>query len=156
MTIMATSIYVTGNYHTDLKSARALGIVTGISPKADQLYDLIDNYNIKQISEFQKDREMALLDELINACNNGTESDTSDRSSLLPKPILKANKKPVPMPVKKNNQFRIKPDTPKLKTKSPVNIDTVLRRKPAPPRLKGSGDIMLPKLGNRFNRSIFQ
>jgi len=139
---MATSIYVTGNYHTDLKSARALNIVTGISPKADQLYDLIDNYNIKQMSGFQKDREMALLDELINACNDSTESDTSDRPSLLPKPILKVNKKPVPMP--------------KLKTKSPVNIDTVLRRKPTPPRLKGSGDIMLPKLGNRFNRSLFQ
>jgi hypothetical protein len=148
------SVTFTGVYQQDVKLARQLNLFTGVNPKKVVLEGLIADYNI-QMSGFQKAREAALLDELINACNNGTESDTSDRSSL-PKPILKANKKPVPMPVKKNNQFRIKPDTPKLKTKSPVNIDTVLRRKPAPPRLKGSGDIMLPKLGNRFNRSLFQ
>ena len=145
----------TGNYQQDVRTARQLNLFTGVNPKNAVLKGLIADYE-NNIPESQKISEIALVDQLLTACdNNDTEKD--DRPvSLLPKPILKANKKPVPMPVKKNNQFRIKPDTPKLKTKSPVNIDTVLRRKPAPPRLKGSGDIMLPKLGNRFNRSLFQ
>ena len=145
----------TGNYQQDVRTARQLNLFTGVNPKKPVLEGLIADYE-NNIPESQKISEIALVDQLLTACdNNDTEKD--DRPvSLLPKPILKANKKPVPMPVKKNNQFRIKPDTPKLKTKSPVNIDTVLRRKPAPPRLKGSGDIMLPKLGNRFNRSLFQ
>jgi hypothetical protein len=146
---MATLV-CTGNYREDLATAKKLGIIKG-NPKKDVLYNAIQQYEIENdnISEGQKISEIALVDELINACNDSTEKGDLP---LLPKPILKANKKPVPMPVKKNN-FRVKPDAPKLK---PVNIDTVLRRKPAPPRLKGSGDIMLPKLGNRFNRSLFQ
>jgi hypothetical protein len=136
---MATSIYVTGNYHTDLKSARDLGIVTGISPKADQLYDLIDNYNIKQMSKFQKDRETALLDELINASNDSTESDTSDRPSLLPAPILKRDRVSVPAPILKRDRIV---DPLKRPTPKPIKrVDRVVGPK--------------PKLV-KFNRNYFQ
>lgn len=138
---MATSISVTGNYHADLKSARALGIVTGISPKADQLYDLIDNYNIKQMSEFQKDREMALLDELINACNDSTESDRP--VSRLPKPVLKRDRPSLPKPVLKRDRVAIAPNPLKRPAPKPtLKKDLVAGHK--------------PKLGNRFNRSLFQ
>jgi hypothetical protein len=144
------SVTFTGNYREDLAVAKKLGIIKG-NPKKEMLYNAIQQYE-NNISEWQKVSESDLADELIALCD--TESDRP--VSLLPKPILKKDRKPLPMPVKKNNQFRVKPEAPKLKTKLPVNIDTVLRRKPAPPRLKGSGDIMLPKLGNRFNRSLFQ
>jgi hypothetical protein len=143
MTIMATSIYVTGNYHTDLKSARALGIVTGTFPKADQLYDLIDNYNIKQMSESQKDREMALLDELINACNDSTESDTSDRSSLLPKPVLKRDRVSVPAPILKRDRI--------------VTVDPLKRPTPRPVKLSDRKVTIAPKPKlSKPNRSLFQ
>jgi hypothetical protein len=139
---MATSIYVTGNYHTDLKSARDLGIVTGISPKADQLYDLIDNYNIKQMSKFQKDRETALLDELINASNDSTESDTSDRPSLLPAPILKRDRVSVPAPILKRDRI-VTVDPLKRPVSKPIKrVDRVVGPK--------------PKLNSKFNRSLFQ
>ncbi len=140
---MATSIYVTGNYHTDLKSARALGIVTGTFPKADQLYDLIDNYNIKQMSESQKDREMALLDELINACNDSTESDTSDRSSLLPKPVLKRDRVSVPAPILKRDRI--------------VTVDPLKRPTPRPVKLSDRKVTIAPKPKlSKPNRSLFQ
>ncbi len=133
------AISVTGNYHTDLKSARALGIVTGISPKADQLYDLIDNYNIKQMSEFQKDREMALLDELINACKDSTEKGDLP---LLPRPVLKRDRPSLPKPVLKRDRNTIAPNPLK---------------RPAPkPVLKNDRKfVSLPKL-NKFNRNYFQ
>ncbi len=139
---MATSIYVTGNYHTDLKSARALGIVTGISPKADQLYDLIDNYNIKQISEFQKDREMALLDELINACNDSTEKDDRPVSLLLPKPMLRRDRVKKPAPILKHDRI----------------VDPLKRPTPRPVKLSDRKLAIAPKpkLNSKFNRSLFQ
>ena len=131
---MATSISVTGNYHADLKSARALGIVTGISPKADQLYDLIDNYNIKQMSGFQRDREMALLDELLQACKN-------DRS-LLPRPVLKRDRVQKPAPILKRDRVTIAPNPLKRPTPKPIK-----RADRVGPK---------PKLNSRFNRSLFQ
>ena len=140
---MATSIYVTGNYHTDLKSARALGIVTGTFPKADQLYDLIDNYNIKQMSESQKDREMALLDELINACNDSTESDTSDRSSL-PKPMLRRDRVKKPAPILKRDRI-VTVDPLKRPISKPIKLSD--RKVTIAPK---------PKLNSKFNRSLFQ
>jgi hypothetical protein len=139
---MATSIYITGNYHTDLKSARALGIVTGTFPKADQLYDLIDNYNIKQMSESQKDREMALLDELINACNDSTESDTSDRPSL-PKPVLRRNRVSVPAPILRDRIVTV--DPLKRPISKPIKLSD--RKVTIAPK---------PKLNSKFNRSLFQ
>ena len=134
---MATSISVTGNYHADLKSARALGIVTGISPKADQLYDLIDNYNIKQMSEFQKDREMALLDELINACNDSTEKGDLP---LLPKPVLKRDRVQKPAPILKRDRVTVNP----LQRPTPKPIKRVDRVVGPKPKL------------NKFNRNYFQ
>ena len=140
---MATSISVTGNYHADLKSARALGIVTGISPKADQLYDLIDNYNIKQMSGFQKDREMALLDQLLTACDN-KPTEKGDRPSLLPKPVLKRDRVKPQAPILKRDRVMIEPDPLKRPTPKPVK----------------RGDrkaVVMPKLKlNKPNRSLFQ
>jgi hypothetical protein len=142
---MATSISVTGNYHADLKSARALGIVTGISPKADQLYDLIDNYNIKQMSEFQ--------DELINACKDSTEKGDLP---LLPRPVLKRDRVSLPDPILKRDRV-VKPD-PILKRDRVVTVDPLKRPISKPIKLSDRKVTIAskPKLGNRFNRNLFQ
>ena len=140
---MATSISVTGKYHADLKSARALGIVTGISPKAEALYDAIDNYIAKTMCPFQRDREIELLDQLLTACdNNDTESDTG--RSLLPKPVLKRDRVQKPKPIlKSDRKIAIAPNPLKRPTVKPV----LKQNRVAGPK---------PKLNNKFNRSLFQ
>lgn len=128
----------TGNYREDLAVAKKLGIIKG-NPKKEMLYDAIDNYNIEQISGFQKDREMALLDELINACNDSTESDRP--VSRLPKPVLKRDRPSLPKPVLKRDRIVVNP------LKRPAPKPTLKRDRVAGPK---------PKLGNRFNRNLFQ
>ena len=91
----------TGNYREDLATAKKLGIIKG-NPKKEMLYSTIQKYEIDSIPEAQRISEIDLLDELITLCN--TENDVSDRVSLLPKPVLKRDLKPVSKPILKKDR----------------------------------------------------
>lgn len=127
----------TGNYREDLAVAKKLGIIKG-NPKKEVLYNVIRDYEVNNIPEFQKISEMALVDELIALC------DTSDRPSLLPKPVLKRDRVKPQAPILKRDRVMIEPDPLKRPTPKPVK----------------RGDrkaVVMPKLKlNKPNRSLFQ
>lgn len=129
----------TGNYREDLAVAKKLGIIKG-NPKKEVLYNVIRDYEIDNISEWQKVSESDLADELINACNDSTESDRP--VSRLPKPVLKRDRVKKPAPILKRDR---------VATPNPLKRPTV---KPVLKQNRVSGP--KPKLGNRFNHNLFQ
>ena len=136
------SVSFTGNYREDLAVAKNLGIIKG-NPKKDLLYNAIQQYEIENdnISEGQKISEIALVDELINACNDSTEKGDLP---LLPKPVLKRDRVQKPKPVLKSDRnLAISPNPLQRPTPKPIKrVDRVVGHK--------------PKLNNKFNRSLFQ
>lgn len=131
----------TGNYREDVQVARKLGLFSGINPKKEVLYNIIRDYEIDNISEWQKVSESDLADELINACNDSTESDRP--VSRLPKPVLKRDRVQKPKPIQKRDRVAIAPNPLKRPAAKPV-----LKQN----RVSGPK----PKLGNRFNHNLFQ
>lgn len=129
----------TGKYREDLATAKKLGIIKG-NPKKEMLYNAIQQYEIENdnISEGQKISEIALVDELINACNDSTEKGDLP---LLPKPVLKRDRVQKPAPILKRDRIVVNP------LKRPTPKPTLKRDRVAGPK---------PKLGNRFNRNLFQ
>ena len=137
----------TGNYQQDVKLARQLNLFTGINPKKAVLEELITDYlsttnTESDVNESQKISEIALLDQLISVCNDSTEKD--DRSSLLPKPMLRRDRVKKPAPIL--NRDRI------------VTVDPLKRPAPRPVKLSDRKLTIAPKpkLNSKFNRSLFQ
>jgi hypothetical protein len=140
----------TGNYQQDVRTARQLNLFTGINPKKAVLEELITDYlsttnTESDVNESQKISEIALLDELINACNDSTESDTEkdDRSSLLPRPMLRRDRVKKPAPILKRDRI-VTVDPLKRPTSKPIKLSD--RKLAIAPK---------PKL-SKPNRSLFQ
>jgi hypothetical protein len=139
------SVTFTGVYQQDVKLARQLNLFTGINPKKAVLEELITDYlsttnTESDVNESQKISEIALLDQLISVCNDSTEKD--DRSSLLPKPMLRRDRVKKPAPILKHDHI----------------VDPLKRPTPRPVKLSDRKLAIAPKpkLNSKFNRSLFQ
>jgi hypothetical protein len=137
MTIMSV---FTGNYREDLAVAKNLGIIKG-NPKKDVLYNVIRDYE-GNIPESQKISEVALVDQLLTACdNNDTEKDDRSVSLLLPKPVLKRERVKKPAPILKRDRI----------------VDPLKRPTPRPVKLSDRKLTIAPKPKlSKPNRSLFQ
>jgi hypothetical protein len=139
------AVTFTGVYQQDVKLARQLNLFTGVNPKKVVLEGLIADYlsttnTESDVNESQKISEIALLDQLISVCNDSTEKD--DRSSLLPKPMLRRDRVKKPAPILKRDRIV---DPLKRPTLRPVKLSD--RNLAIAPK---------PKLNSKFNRSLFQ
>ena len=139
------AVTFTGVYQQDVKLARQLNLFTGVNPKKVVLEGLIADYlsttnTESDVNESQKISEIALLDQLISVCNDSTEKD--DRSSLLPKPMLRRDRVKKPAPILKRDRI-VTVDPLKRPVSKPIKrVDRVVGPK--------------PKLNSKFNRSLFQ
>jgi hypothetical protein len=140
------SVTFTGVYQQDVKLARQLNLFTGINPKKAVLEELITDYlsttnTESDVNESQKISEIALLDQLISVCNDSTEKD--DRSSLLPRPMLRRDRVKKPAPILKRDRI-VTVDPLKRPTSKPIKLSD--RKLAIAPK---------PKL-SKPNRSLFQ
>jgi hypothetical protein len=122
----------TGNYQQDVKLARQLNLFTGVNPKKVVLEGLIADYLSTVSTNTESD------------VNESQKISESDRSSLLPKPVLKRDRVSVPAPILKRDRI-VTVDPLKRPISKPIKLSD--RKLTIAPK---------PKLNSKFNRSLFQ